>query len=143
MSGSNLLLVCGAHSNTSHCCGGHLRSLFAAAGIKLPPGGILPVSRRSLNTTPNRGSSASADGSAGSTGLKQLLLAMSLQLLQWPQQEKWLIKINSGSSGVTGLALLDTAEMQVGLPAHCYDIHLASPGHLLPYTSPILYESDA
>eukprot|EP00775_Hariotina_reticulata_P009260 gene9260-9425_t len=88
------------------------RSLFAAAGIKLPPGGILPVSRRSLNTTTSRRISASTDGSAGSTGLKQLLLAMSLHLLQWPQQEKWLIKINSGSSGVTGLALLDTAEMQ-------------------------------
>jgi len=74
---------------------------------------VLPVSRLSLSTSTGSSSSTNADGAAGSAGLKQLLLAMSLQLLRWPQHKKWLVKINSGICGVSGLALLDTTQMQV------------------------------
>jgi hypothetical protein len=40
-------------------------------------------------------------------------MAVACQLLRWPQQQRWMLKLNHGA-GTTGLAVLDLAAMQVG-----------------------------
>jgi hypothetical protein len=39
---------------------------------------------------------------------------MALQLLRWPQQQRWMLKLDR-AAGTTGLAILDLAAMQVCL----------------------------
>jgi hypothetical protein len=40
-------------------------------------------------------------------------MAIALQLLRWPQQQCWMLKLDH-AAGTTGLAVLDPGAMQVG-----------------------------
>jgi hypothetical protein len=86
---------------TEHTCSACRRSLFAAAGVRVPPGGVLPSANSSSSS-----SGPSADP------WQQLLMAIALQLLRWPQQQ-WMLKLDR-AAGTTGLAVLDLGAMQVG-----------------------------
>jgi hypothetical protein len=55
-----------------------------------------------------------ANSSSSKEPWQQLLTAMALQLLRWPQQQRWVLKLQH-ASGTVGLAVLDLAAMQVWL----------------------------